>query len=80
MIRTSFSLSPEKIALSSVIVLSTLSAISPVSGYISLVSIGIGSFRLKSMYIIVLFSLLGQSLTTTSMPYRSTAGSTFCIV
>ena len=53
MIRASFSLSPEKIALSSVTVLSTVSAMSPVSGYISLVSIGIGSLRLKSMYIII---------------------------
>ena len=74
MIRASFSLSPEKIALSSVTVLSTVSAMSPVRGYISLVSIGIGSLRLKSMYIIILFSYSHssvyprQSLTTTSIP------------
>ena len=52
MISAMRSLRPSKIAFSSAVHRSTVSAMSPVRGYISLVSIGIGSLRLKSMFIV----------------------------
>ena len=51
MISAILSLLPEKIAFSSVRQRSTASSISRVTGYISFVSIGIGSLRLKFMFI-----------------------------
>ena len=54
LIRAILSLFPENISISSAVRLLTADAISFVRGYISFVSIGSGSFRLKSILIVII--------------------------